>query len=200
MSPFLQLLGWLGRPSGALFYHLGLCALVAGTAGLAARAARPARRDGAPGEAQAWEALAVVLLLLGALRVMALLLSSSPWAPPAERAATTLTLGVMLLALAAPLPRAIMVVVSGVMGTAVLLGLAASMVLWPAGALGAPFYSGAVPDLLWLLAQMGLLVAGVVALSLQHRPGWRVWVCCGPRPGRDELGGGGRLRGCGKSA
>ena len=161
--------------TGSLVYHLVLLFALGTAAAMAVGRWSQARR---PAAARLATGASVLLLLRLAGLVVALLaallttLNPLVLVPPFDRAASTLTLLVIIWIIAFPEPNRLADAAAGLFSVLVALGLVISWGLWGQEALATRFYNGSVQETVWEALQIGLLVGGLGLLALRRQRDW----------------------------
>ena len=175
MSIFDQLLILVGEPPGSYVYHLVLLFALEAAAAIAL-SQWWARRDAARARltvAAGGLFLLRLIPLLAALLAAASFLDPLIALPPLDRAASTLTLLLIIWAFAFPEPQRLAdVAVTGL----VLIVLLALGITWPLWAqevgAGASFYNASIQDLAWEIVQIALMLGGGLLLVVRRKSDW----------------------------
>jgi signal transduction histidine kinase len=181
MEIFLQAAAQVSELPGSLVYHLVLVFAIGAAAAIAVGrwwrrlpAALPHTNGRLALAASALLALRLASLAL-ALLATANLLDPLLVQPPFERAASALTILLILWLIAVPQPMRLLDALAGLGALLMVVGLVLSWILWAPLARVTPFYNGTAQETTWASIQIFLLLGGLaamLALAALHRPNW----------------------------
>ena len=176
-------LTFLAEPPGSWLYTFVLLAALEAPAALALQQWLALRHQGAASQRAVLARLSAAAWALFLLRGITLLFNllipdgtrdALAILPPLDRAIATLTILVLIWALAYPEPDPKAELALNGLIVAVLVGLAFEWAWWPeAVAAGAAYFNGTLDDTLWVLAIVLLLAGGLWLLSQRRPLGWR---------------------------
>lgn len=175
MELFGQTAALVSDGTGGLLYHLVLLFALGTAAAMAvgrwAEARQPAAARLALG-ASVLFVLRLAGLVIALLAALVTTLNPLVLVPPFDRAASTLTLLIIIWIIAFPAPSRRAEAVTGLLSVLVGLGLAISWGLWAQQALAFGFYNGNPQETIWELVQLGLLLGGAILLSVRRQRDW----------------------------
>ena len=175
MSIFVQAIALISEPPGSLVYHLVL--LFALEAAAAIAVSHWWRKRGAP---EARLALAASVLFLLRLLSLSLALFASVTLinpllviPPFDRAASALAILLIIWIFAFPESTPLADAATFILILLTLIASGITWVLWlQEAAAGAAFYNGSMEETIWEIAQILLLVGGLILVGARHRANW----------------------------
>jgi hypothetical protein len=177
MEIFGQTAALVSDGTGGLLYHLVLLFALGTAAAMAAGRWAETRQPAVARLAMGAGALLVLRLasLVMAL-VAALVTTLNPLVlvPPFDRAASTLSLLLIIWMVAFPAPSRRAEAAIGLLSVLVVIGLVISWGLWSQQALAHGFYNGSPQETAWELVKIVLLVGGMVLLSVRRPVDWGV--------------------------
>lgn len=175
MTLLFQAIALVSEPPGSLVYHLVLIFALEAAAAIAV--SHWWRKRGAP-EARLALAASILFLLRFLSLVLALfasveLINPLLIIPPLDRAASALAILFIIWIFAFPESTPWADAVTFLFVLLTLLAAGVTWVLWlqEAGA-GAAFYNGSIEETIWELAQIFLLVVGLILVGARHRSNW----------------------------
>src|SRR5436190_11922775 len=175
MSIFVQAIALVSEPPGSLVYHLVLIFALEAAAAIAV--SHWWRKRGAP-EARLALAASVLFFLRFLSLILALfasvtLINPLLVIPPFDRAASALAILFIIWIFAFPEPTPLADAGTFIL---VLLTLVASGITWVLWlqevSAGAVFYNGSIEETIWEVAQIFLLVVGLLLVGARHRSNW----------------------------
>jgi len=175
MSIFVQAIALVSEPPGSLVYHMVL--LFALEAAAAIAVSHWWRKRGAPEARLALTASALFLLrllsLVLALLASVTLINSLLVIPPFDRAASALAILFIIWIFAFPEPAPLADAATFGLILLTLLAAGITWVLWlQETTAGASFYNGSLQETIWEVAQIFLLLGGLILVAARHRANW----------------------------